>query len=94
MKKILQSTRFTFVGQLCPCGVIGCGGRYWKISVMVNKKPPIGIMPLWLWKEKHPNPTISQLLQRYEDVKAAIERYRQAGEPPLQKWLDEILEGE
>jgi hypothetical protein len=50
------------------------------------EKPPIGVMPLWLWRELHPNPTPAQIFTREMEVMFAIDRYVAAGFEPLAKW--------
>lgn len=42
------------------------------------KKPPIGLIPKWLWKE-----------QRAKDISAAILRYLEAGIPITSEWMEE-----
>lgn len=49
--------------------------------------PPIGVMPLWLWRELHPNPTPAQVFAREMEAMFAIDRYVAAGmEPPARWW--------
>lgn len=38
-------------------------------------KPPIGVMPQWLWEEKNPTPTFQDLMNRAVDLEGAILRY-------------------
>jgi hypothetical protein len=57
---------------------------------MARKKPPLGVMPCFLWYEEHPDPTIAELLGRFVDVSAAIARRREAGLPPDDVLLWEI----
>lgn len=47
---------------------------------------PIGVMPLWLWRELHPNPTPAQVFAREMEVMFAIDRYVLAGKEPPAKW--------
>ncbi len=51
-------------------------------------KPPLGVMPRWLWQERYPEPTVGQLLERYRDVAAAVERYGLARAKA--DWYDEL----
>ena len=43
------------------------------------EKPPIGIIPEWLWEE-----------QRLSEIHNAVTRYREAGKEIPQQWEDEI----
>jgi hypothetical protein len=52
---------------------------------------PIGVMPRRLWDEAFPAPSLPVLLQRYNAVTAAVERYRAAGVPVSREWLTELL---
>jgi hypothetical protein len=54
-------------------------------------KPPIGVTPRKLWSERYPEPTLGDLVERYADVLAALERYRRAGVEPPAQWLDELF---
>jgi len=46
-----------------------------------NEKPPIGLVPKYIW-----------LAQRKEEIKAAIFRYIEAGEPLKEEWIEEYNE--
>lgn len=46
----------------------------------LERKPPIGIYPEWLWRE-----------QRCIDLVAAINRYLDVGLEPLPAWQEELL---
>ena len=48
------------------------------IEIKKVKKPPLGIMPCYIWK-----------LKRKEDLKGAIHRYIEAGLKVNQKWIEE-----
>lgn len=56
------------------------------------KKPPIGIMPRWLWeelcRENQLEPRASNAFRQSELIAASI-RYRAAGMTPKQEWLEE-----
>ncbi len=52
--------------------------------------PPIGVMPHWLWIEFIPDPTLADLLERYTEVAAACDRYREAGLTPNPRWRREL----
>lgn len=54
-------------------------------------KPPLGVMPWWLWSKAVPEPDIADLLHRYTEVDKAVTRYRQAGLRPDPQWLAEVL---
>jgi hypothetical protein len=54
------------------------------------KRPPRGVLPLELWKEDNPDPSVKDLLLRYQEVVAAIDRYRRAKLPIRDEWLDEV----
>ena len=56
----------------------------------MTEKPPLGVMPDWLWWEKYTAPTPGQLLSRYQDVSAAVDRYLEAGYLPRIDWLREL----
>jgi hypothetical protein len=56
---------------------------------MKATKPPIGVMPAYLWWEAHPEPSLTELLERYDDVCGAIRRYREAGLPIDARWSEE-----
>lgn len=51
-----------------------------KESQMEQKeKPPLGIMPSFIWKEK-----------RIEEIQEAMDRFMEIGKPIPQKWKDEL----
>ncbi len=55
------------------------------------EKPPLGVLPLHLWEDHYPEPTVQQLIGRHADVSAALQRYREAGvEGPREQWLAEL----
>jgi hypothetical protein len=56
------------------------------------EKPPIGVMPLWLWRELHPNPTPAQIFTREMEVMFAIDRYVAADGVRLMALLSRFLE--
>lgn len=56
-------------------------------------KPPLGVMPYRFWVEAFPSPRLEDLLNRYVDVNAAIERYRSAGMDVPFEWLEEVTGG-
>lgn len=49
--------------------------------VQMHIKPPLGIEPKWLWRER-----------RREDLIAAMERYAKVGVKIPQEWFDEYTE--
>lgn len=53
-------------------------------------KPPIGIMPEWLWKEQNPSPAAADYLARAFALNAAILRYLEVGMLPRTEWIDEL----
>lgn len=53
-------------------------------------KPPLGVMPRWLWLEHNPIITVEAVDQRIAALKAAIDRFTEAGKPSDRFW-DEIL---
>jgi hypothetical protein len=61
-------------------------------EAMKTKKPPIGVIPRYLWDERHPNPTVEELRERFAEVSNAIRRYRDAGLQPNALWLAECKE--
>ncbi len=59
---------------------------------MKKKLPPEGVLPLSTWLKRLGRfPTLHELNQRYQDVAAAVLRYRQAGLLPLSDWLCELV---
>lgn len=58
---------------------------------MKTVRPPLGVMPWYLWIEEWPDhtPDLKSLLVRYMAVRAAISRYRKAGKTPRPEWLAE-----
>lgn len=54
-------------------------------------KPPLGVMPWWLWSEANPSPTVADLLSRYVAVSEAVARYRRAGLKHDPLWFAEVL---
>ena len=57
---------------------------------LFGSKPPIGIMPLWLWRDQHADPTLLEMLDRYCEVGRAVERFRAAKVKVPQEWLVEL----
>lgn len=53
-------------------------------------KPPLGVMPLYLWREKNPRPSRHVRAERRRAVEAAIRRYRAASMQPLREWIAEV----
>jgi hypothetical protein len=53
------------------------------------KKPPLGVMPEWLWIEQNPTPGAEALHARVDALAAATGRYRDADMPVPAEWLDE-----
>jgi len=53
-------------------------------------KPPLGVMPYYIWREKNRDPGLRELLSRYIAVSAAVDRYRAAGLPFNLDWLREL----
>jgi hypothetical protein len=53
------------------------------------KKPPLGVMPLYLWNEGYGPPQTS--CERLAEVNGAIRRYRDAGLPVNPKWILEVV---
>ncbi len=54
-------------------------------------RPPIGVEPFLQWYEANPNPDLGELLDRYNLVNGAINRYRDAGLDVPTLWLFEVL---
>lgn len=54
------------------------------------KKPPVGVMPLFIWRDIHREPSIEDLYRRYRAVDNAVVRYRKAGLAPNLGWLLEL----
>ena len=52
-----------------------------EIPMPECKKPPMGIMPRWLWDEK-----------RQEELTAAMCRFFEVGRPVPAEWVDEYNE--
>jgi hypothetical protein len=53
-------------------------------------KPPLGVMPAYLWHEANPDPSLAELLDRQREVTAAVRRYLDAGLTVPQPWLSEL----
>lgn len=58
---------------------------------MTASKPPLGLMPLWRWRELHPNPTFADKMHRVWSRLQAIARYRLAERQVPKEWLKEKL---
>jgi hypothetical protein len=67
--------------------------RLYALSGSRWPRPALGIMPAWLWSEVHPCPTPVEIAERRRELERAINRYRNAGEPPLPEWLAELDRG-
>ena len=59
-----------------------------------RKQLPLGVSPRWLWDEQHPDPSLAELSERFEDVNRAIVDYRAAGISPYFGWLYEVMTGQ
>lgn len=55
-----------------------------------RKRKPLGLMPLHLWEEEHPDPSLSELVARYTHVLEVVERHREVGAEPDPEWLLEL----
>lgn len=53
-------------------------------------KPPIGVMPQFLWDEQHPDPSHDDYMERAFDLEAAIVRYLEADMLPRIEWVKEL----
>lgn len=53
-------------------------------------RPPLGILPEWLWFERHPEPTADDRRQRIEELEALVVRYARAGRRPRAVWVAEL----
>lgn len=56
------------------------------------KKPPLGLMPRWLFDEKFPDATVLDIEGRLQSVADAMYRYHDAGQEIPKEWTDEYLE--
>lgn len=57
----------------------------------MEKRPPIGIMPKWLWLEfLEGKPSEIEIKNRVIALNKAINRYENAGFKPLKEWFFEI----
>lgn len=56
------------------------------------QKPPIGIMPRWLWLEflEGENPSEVEIQNRKREIQLAILRYLNSPFKPLQEWYIEL----
>ena len=57
---------------------------------MTTSKPPLGLIPLHLWLEANDEWSLQDLIDRYDDVRRAVDRYRAAGLPVPVEWLREL----
>lgn len=59
---------------------------------MKSKKPPIGAKPWGIWLEScvEGEPSLLDLIVRYQDVMDAVQRYREVGLVPKSEWLLEL----
>jgi hypothetical protein len=60
------------------------------VPALLAGKPPLGVMPEWLWAEFHPSPSPDDESARACDLEAAVERHRGAGREPPRAWLVEL----
>lgn len=58
----------------------------------VMPKPPLGVLPRYLWAEQYPTPTALQVRVRRRVLLEAMLRYEQAGVDEPRAWLDELVE--
>ncbi len=56
-------------------------------------KPPIGIMPKWLWLEflEVSEPSQIEIKNRIIELEGAIDRYQKASFRALDEWVNELL---
>jgi hypothetical protein len=56
------------------------------------KKPPIGIMPKWLWFEflEGNEPSETEIINRKKELESAILRYKKSIFKPLDEWFIEL----
>lgn len=59
---------------------------------MTERRPPIGIMPRFIWLEllEVLPPSDIEIEQRAQALRAAIDRYRAAGAVAPAKWFTEL----
>ncbi len=55
------------------------------------KRPPIGIMPRWLWVELYPHPTTMQIIQRKLSLLYAVFRYKEQEISIPTEWQTELI---
>lgn len=53
-------------------------------------KPPRGVETLKLWRERHPEPDIADLVARYAAVSRAVDRRLEAKLPVPPEWYQEL----
>lgn len=61
------------------------------MTVELRRRPPIGVLPVWLWMEQNPEPSAEERADRIETVEDAIRRYEAAGFVPPSPWRDEVI---
>ncbi len=54
-------------------------------------KSPLGVIPLWLWREKNPLPTPRDMAARQVAVGEAIKRYEGASFAVPREWMEEVM---
>lgn len=62
------------------------------ICPMDIKRPPLGIMPYYLWKEYFPTPTQEDINKRVIELENTIKRYEESDFEPLHEWFYELNE--
>lgn len=55
-----------------------------------HERPPLGIIPEWLWLDRHPRASLDDSLDRIAELEAAIERFERAGLAPAEVWKAEL----
>lgn len=56
-------------------------------------RPPIGIMPKYIWLEYLEVPTQpskEEIAERKAELLATIRKFKKLNEKPLQQWMDEL----
>ena len=79
---------------ICPRDTDGDGncGRHWCPVCgehRIVSKPPLGLMPRYLWDESHPNPSPEDVQTRLTQIEEAIERYTDAEIDAPDAWMIE-----
>lgn len=60
-------------------------------TTLQARPPPLGVLPVRLWEERHPKPTDEDIRLRVELLADAMRRHIEAGLSPRTEWLDEVL---